>query len=478
MNVTTMIAPEAAPSDSLMGDIFRRQQQTALRLRSSTAADRIATLKKLEAAVLANQDALHRALLADLHKSPTEADLSEIMPVIGEIHHTIKHLKSWMRTKRAAPTMVMLGTKARIRYEPKGVSLLISPWNYPVMLTLAPLACAIGAGNAVIIKPSEMTPATSAVLARMIAATFDPSEIALFEGDSAVATGLLALPFDHIFFTGSPVVGKIVMAAAARHLASVTLELGGKSPVIVDDSADLGKTIKSLLWGKFINNGQTCIAPDYLYVHEKILPEFLDRAKTALAGLYGANTKTNPDYGRIVNERHFTRVKRLLDDATAQGATVVTGGAVDAADKFIAPTLLLNVNPDSLVMQEEIFGPILPIIPYTDLAGPIAHINANPKPLALYVYARDEANITRIIEQTSSGGVCINTSVLHVLHNNLPFGGVNNSGIGSSNGVFGFRAFSHERAILREQFSSTPMLYPPYTRRVQWMLKMIMRFFA
>jgi aldehyde dehydrogenase (NAD+) len=475
MNVTTMIQPVEA-AGSTIPDTFRRQQQTAISLRTSTAEQRIAKLKKLEAAVNANKQALYQALHTDLRKPEAEADLSEIMPVISEIHHTAKHLKSWMRTKRIAPTLTLLGTQARLRYEPKGVTLIISPWNYPINLTLGPLASAIAAGNTAIIKPSELTPNCSAVMAEIIRSTFDPSEIALFEGDAAVSTELLSLPFDHIFFTGSPAVGKIVMAAAAKHLTSVTLELGGKSPVIVDATADITKAANSIMWGKFINNGQTCIAPDYLYVHEKILPEFLEKSKAAIAKMYGTNAQTSPDYCRMVNEKHFSRVKRLIDDATANGATIAAGGAAEIADKFIAPTLLTNVSASSEVMKEEIFGPVLPIIAYSDIAKPIAHINDNQKPLALYVYSKNQQIIDRVITETSTGGACINMSMLHFSHANLPFGGVNNSGIGSSHGIFGFKAFSHERAVLRDQFSTIPMLFPPYTARVKSIIKLTLKY--
>jgi aldehyde dehydrogenase (NAD+) len=476
MNVTTMISPAEALAGSTIPDIFRRQQQTAILLRTSTAEQRIAKLKKLESAVNASKQALYQALHADLRKPEAEADLSEIMPVISEIHHTAKHLKSWMRTKRIAPTLTLLGTQARLRYEPKGVALIISPWNYPINLTLGPLASAIAAGNTAIIKPSELTPNCSAVMAEIIRSTFDPSEIALFEGDAAVSTELLSLPFDHIFFTGSPAVGKIVMAAAAKNLTSVTLELGGKSPVIVDDTADITKAANSIMWGKFINNGQTCIAPDYLYVHEKILPEFLEKSKAAIAKMYGPNAQTSPDYCRMVNEKHFSRVKRLIDDATSNGATIAAGGAAEIADKFIAPTLLTNVSETSEVMKEEIFGPVLPIIPYSDIANPIAHINNNQKPLALYVYSKNNETIGRVITETSTGGACINMSMLHFSHANLPFGGVNNSGIGSSHGIFGFKAFSHERAVLRDQFSTIPMLFPPYTARVKSIIKLTLKY--
>jgi len=478
MNVTTAIAPGVARGDSAIAAVFERQREMAVRLRGSTAAARIAKLRVLEAAVNARRPAIYAALLADLRKPAAEADLSEIMPVISEIHHTVRHLKAWMRTVRVAPTMALLGTQARIRYEPKGVCLIISPWNYPINLTLGPLACAIAAGNTAILKPSEMTPNCSAVLAELIREVFDPSEVALFEGDAAVSTELLGLPFDHMFFTGSPAVGKIVMTAAAKHLSSVTLELGGKSPVLVDATADIPKAAKSVMWGKFLNVGQTCIAPDYVYVHEKVLPAFVEQAKAAITKMYGADAQASPDYCRIVNERHFGRVKRMLDDATAHGATVAMGGAVAEADKFMAPTLLTNVDVNSLVMQEEIFGPLLPILSYSDVSAPIAHINAHPKPLALYVFSKDEGQIERILTETSAGGSCVNTTVLHFSHANLPFGGVNNSGIGSSHGIYGFKAFSHERAVLREQMSATSMLAPPYTKWVKMLIGVTMKYFS
>jgi aldehyde dehydrogenase (NAD+) len=476
MNVTTMISPEAASSGSAIQEVFRRQQQMAISLRTSTAEARIQKLRKLEAAVLAHREAIYQALHADLRKPETEADLSEIMPVISEIHHTAKHLKSWMRTRRVAPTMTLLGTQARLRYEPKGVCLIISPWNYPINLTLGPLASAIAAGNTAIIKPSELTPSCSAVMAELIHSAFDPGEVALFEGDAAVSTELLALPFDHIFFTGSPAVGKIVMAAAAKNLSSVTLELGGKSPVIVDETADVTKAANSVMWGKFINNGQTCIAPDYMYVHEKILTEFLEKSKAAITKMYGQDAQASPDYCRMVNEKHFSRVKRLIDDATSKGARIAAGGAVETGDKFIAPTLLTNVSETAEIMAEEIFGPVLPLISYSDVSVPISYINKNPKPLALYVYSKSDAMINRAISETSTGGSCVNMSMLHFSHANLPFGGVNNSGIGSSHGIFGFRAFSHERAILRDRFSTIPMLFPPYTNRVKLLVKLTLKY--
>ncbi len=472
MNVTTRIG--APPVDQ----IFTSQLATALALRSSTAAERIAKLKKLEAAVLANRQGIYDALWADLHKPEAEADLAEIMHVVGEARHAAKHLRGWMRPRGVAPTLAMLGTQARIRQEPKGRVLIIAPWNYPIGLTLGPVVSAVAAGNAIIIKPSELSPNCSAIMGKIIAEVFSPGEVALVEGDASVATALLELPFDHIFFTGSPAIGKIVMAAAAKNLTSVTLELGGKSPVIVDNTADIKKAAASVAWGKFINAGQTCIAPDYMFVHETILPQFIPALREAIAKMFGPDAKASADYCRIISPRHFTRVEGLLADATAKGATALADGAAAGEQKYIPPTLLTNVPMSAEIMSQEIFGPVLPVIGYKDLGTVIAHINAHPKPLALYIYGKDQHNIDRIITETSSGGVAINMSVLQFTHSNLPFGGVNNSGIGSSHGVYGFRAFSHERAILRDRMSVTPMLFPPYTARVKNLIKMTLRYFA
>jgi len=455
--------------------VFTAQRETAIALRTSTAPTRIAKLRKLEAAVLANRGAIYRALAADLRKPEAEADLFDLLPVISGMRHACRHLKTWMKPKRVAPTMTMFGTKARIRHEPRGVSLIIVPWNYPISLLLGPLTSAIAAGCPAMIKPSEMSPACSALMAKMLAETFAPEEIAAFEGDASVSTALLDLPFDHIFFTGSPAVGKVVMTAAAKHLASVTLELGGKSPVIVDESANITKAAKSVIWGKFTNCGQTCIAPDHVYVHESCLPQFVDAAKAAITNFYGDPARS-PDYGRIINQRHFERVSRLIDDAAARGAAILAGGERDEAQKFIAPTVLTGVGDDALVMQEEIFGPVLPVIPYRYLAEPIATINARPKPLALYVYAKDHARADRVLAETSAGGSCVNASVLQFVHENLPFGGIGNSGLGNAHGFYGFRAFSHERSVLEDKFSIVPMLFPPYTARVKQMIKMAVRY--
>src|SRR3984893_11529954 len=405
--------------------VFAAQRETAIALRTSTAGMRIAKLRKLEAAVLANRGEIYRALAADLRKSESEVDLFDILPVIAGIRHARRHLKSWMKPKRVAPTMTMFGTKARIRHEPRGISLIIAPWNYPISLLLGPLTSAIAAGCPAMIKPSEMSETSSALMAKMIHETFAMQEIALFEGDAAVSKALLDLPFDHIFFTGSPEIGKVVMTAAAKHLASVTLELGGKSPVIVDESANIAKAAKSVAWGKFTNCGQTCIAPDYAFVHESRMPQFIEAMKESIAKMY-SDPARSPDYCRIINGKHFARISHLIEDAAEHGATILAGGERDEAQKFIVPTLLTGAGEDAAIMREEIFGPVLPVLSYQDLAEPIAAINARPKPLALYVYAKNFARVERMLRETSAGGSCVNASNIQFSHDNLPFGGIGN----------------------------------------------------
>ena len=463
--------PASADRPSI-DEVFAAQRETAIALRTSTAHMRREKLRRLEEAVLVNRNAIYRALVGDLRKPEAEADLFEIMPVISGIRHARRHLASWMKPERASPTMTMLGTKARIFYEPRGVALIMASWNYPVSLLVGPLASAIAAGCTAILKPSEISPACSAVITKMIGEAFAPSEIAAFEGDATVASQLLELPFDHIFFTGSPAIGKAVMAAAARHLSSVTLELGGKSPVIVDETADLAKAARSTAWGKFTNCGQTCIAPDYAYVHERLMPQFTEAMKLAIERQYG-DPAQSLDYCRIINERHFDRICRLIDEAVAGGAKMLLGGERGRAQKYIAPTLITGMGKDSHIMKEEIFGPVLPVLPYRELDEPIAAINRRPKPLALYVFAKDQERVRRVLKATSAGGSCVNAAIMQFAHENLPFGGIGTSGLGNAHGFYGFRTFSHERAVLVDKFSVTPLLYPPYTPRVKQMIKWI-----
>jgi len=466
-----------AAEPSAIQRTFAAQANTAIRLRQSTAGERIAKIKKLKATVLAHADDIIAAGFADFGKPAAEVELTEILPIVAEANDAIRKLHSWMKPNKVWPSRMMLGTFGYTQYEPKGRILIISPWNYPVNLTLGPLVSAIAAGNTGIIKTSEMTPHLSTVIATIVRETFEDTEVALFEGDASTAQALLDLPFDHIFFTGSPAVGKVVMAAAAKNLTSVTLELGGKSPTIIDETADLELAAKNTLWAKFTNNGQTCIAPDHIYVHANVKDAFIQHCVTALDNIYGKDAQKidSPDLARIVNPRHVTRVKSLLDDATARGARIITGGQFDESKRFIAPTLLDGIPEDAEIMREEIFGPLLPIISFTNLDSVIAKINADPKPLALYVWSKNNANIQKVMQQTTSGGACINHSVVQFLHGNLPFGGVNNSGIGSGHGYHGFLAFSHERSVVRSWLILAKMFYPPYTNLTRKLIALFIK---
>ncbi len=471
-------APEQNSLDAMHADmqrVFDKQKAYALTLRNSTPAERIAKLKKLRDTVVARSDEIYKACYADFRKPETEVDLAEIFSVVAEANHAIKHLKKWMKPVRVMPTKATFGTRSYIKYEPMGVNLIIAPWNYPINLTICPLISAIAAGNTAILKPSEMTPNTTAFLRKLVADLYDEQEVALFEGDAAVSQALLEMPFDHIFFTGSPAVGKIVMSAAAKHLTKVTLELGGKSPVIVDKTANVKNAAKSMAFTKFSNNGQTCIAPDYVYVHEDVKDEFVRELKNTITGSYGDTLDAQlatPDYARIVNERHHGRVKALLDDAVQRGARVEAGGDVKGdGENFISPTVLTNVDKAGRIMEEEIFGPLLPILTYSDVNEAIDHINANQKPLALYVYTKDQKFAQNVLQNTTSGDACINTGLVQYLHGNLPFGGVNNSGIGKAHGIYGFRTFSHERSVVRDIFASTLLMAPPYNAFVKWLVK-------
>lgn len=447
---------------------FEAQQATAIRWRDSTAAERLARITRLRDAMMAQRDAFYAAFAQDYRKSPAEVEASEFLPVMDEIRHVLGRLKRWMKPQRRWPTANMLGTSATVQYQPRGRVLIIAPWNYPLSLCFGPLVSALAAGNTAIVKPSEMTPAVSALMGRIIADIFPANEVALFEGALPTANALLQLPFDHIFFTGSPAVGKVVMAAAAKHLTSVTLELGGKSPTIVDETADLQLAAQTLMWGKFLNNGQTCVAPDHVYVHASVKEAFVAACRAVLAQRYGATAaaqKANPDLTRIVNQRHTRRVAGLLADAVQRGAQITAGGEVDESQCYVAPTILENIPAEAAIMSEEIFGPVLPLITYTSLDQVIAEINAAPKPLALYVWSRNKDHILRVLMQTSSGGACVNHCVAHFAHGNLPFGGVNNSGIGNAHGEFGFKAFSHERAVLRSSWLMLiKLFFPPYTK--------------
>jgi len=456
---------------------LRRQSAVA----ASTVEERREKLHRLEKLILASRSRIAAAIAADYRKSPVEVDLSEIYPALTEARHARKHLRKWMKPRRVAPTLTLIGTQSEILPEPKGIVLIISPWNFPFNLTIGPLVSAIAAGNCVMIKPSELTPNTSRCIRELLAELFDEDEVAVIEGGVEVAKTLLAMRFDHIFFTGSPAVGKIVMRAAAEHLTSVTLELGGKSPVIVGRSADLDDAARKIAWGKFLNNGQVCIAPDYLLLHSSVREQFLPKLTAAIDDLFGAEAgrADNRDYGRIVNDQHFARVQGLIESAVSEGAAPLLAHASDGSQRFIGPTILTGVSPDSAVLREEIFGPVLPIVEFTGIDEAIGSIRDREKPLVLYLFSRDEKEIADVLARTSAGGTCINDTLIHFFHPNLPFGGAGFSGLGRSHGYFGFEAFSNLRAVLRQKtkFSMAKLLYPPYTGLRRRIVDLTVRFF-
>lgn len=472
-----MTASLPETNETVVRAIFDAQAATALALRDSSAAQRRAKLRSLSRAVLARRDRWYEAFHADLGKPQVEVELTELLPVLDEASHAISHLKLWMRPHGIGPTLTTLGTHAHVQCQPRGRTLIIGPWNYPLNTVLGPLVSAVAAGNTAILKPSEFTPHVNALVAEVVAEVFDPAEVAMVPGAVATSERLLALPFDHIFFTGSPAVGKVVMAAAARHLTSVTLELGGKSPVIVDASADVEAVVRMLAWGKLANAGQTCVAPDHVYVHRSVEARFVDCWRQVVGERYGRDASAvagSRDFGRMVSVRHAGRVASLIDDALARGAVRLDGGEHDAAARYVAPTLLGQVPEDARIEAEEIFGPVLPLRTFDTLDDVIARINAAPKPLALYVFARDRECIAKIATRTSSGSLGVNLCVQQYAHGKLPFGGVNHSGLGNAHGWHGFRAFSHERACLKNgMLNGLRLFFPPYTRRTLGLARLL-----
>ena len=432
--------------------IFALQREHQWEMKATTAEQRKAKLQKLKSVVEAHGDEIVAAVQQDVRKPEAEIRITEYGGVIANIERNINSLDDWMKPLEVVPSMNEQD-KARIVYEARGVCLILGPWNFPLGLALGPLAAAIAAGNCCIVKLSDLCPATARVAAKMIGEACEEKEVALIEGDVDVAAALLELPFNHIFFTGSTRVGKLVMTAAAKNLATVTLELGGKSPVIVDESADVQKIAADLAAAKQFNGGQACISPDYVFIKEQqkdaLTGEFQARVKENLYTEGGQIKKEN--ISQIVNPKNFSRIKKLFDDALAKGAHVAVGGILEEDDRTIHPTLLVDVTPDMLIMQEEIFAPIVPVMTYENLDEVVAYIEERDKPLALYIYSNDQDVIDKVLSGTSSGGVTINGFFSHYLENRLPFGGVNQSGMGSYHGFFGFKAFSHERAIYRHE---------------------------
>ncbi|MGZ3789371.1 MAG: aldehyde dehydrogenase family protein [Bacteriovorax sp.] len=458
-----------------LNEIFSLQSKNRWAISKSTAEERRDKLKRLKNEILKRREDIKLALYNDFKKPYAESELTEIHTVLDEINFAIKHLKCWMKPKRVRTPLTLLGGTSQIHYEARGVVLILSPWNYPFALLMNPLVAAIAAGNCIMARPSEKTPHTGMILKEIIEAVFRPSEIALVLGEVDVAEKLLLLPFDHIFFTGSTNVGKKVMMAAAKNLTTVTLELGGKSPVIIDRDVDLESAVSRIAWGKFMNGGQTCVAPDYLFVPDDLKSKFFDLMKKQILKNYGETSIeriSSPDFARLIDSGSFKRLsekiaheKNVLDDE-------------HFSDQNYLPPTVFESTLKSPIMEDEIFGPILPVIPYRNIDEVLAHIQSNPKPLALYIFSKQKKFIRNVLRSTTSGGAVVNHVVLHLANPRLPFGGVGHSGQGSYHGHFGFKAFSHERSVLRQgKFSLISLYFPPYSGALSKLAFKILRLF-
>ncbi|MGW1270385.1 aldehyde dehydrogenase family protein [Streptomyces sp. NPDC002491] len=456
-------ADQAAATVARLHAVFRTGRTKPLSWRKQQ-------LRALRALLTEHQDVFAQALHTDLGKSATESHVTEIGFLVREIDHTLRHLDRWLRPSRVSVPLSLLPARAWTVREPLGTVLIISPWNYPLNLALAPLIGALAAGNCVVLKPSEVAPATSAVLAHWLPQVLDPQAVAVVEGGVPETTALLDQRFDHVFYTGNGAVGRIVMAAAARHLTPVTLELGGKSPAVVEPGADLAAAARRIAWGKFMNAGQTCVAPDYVLAIGRAGAEIEAHLTEAIREMFGPDPARSDDYGSIVNERHFDRLTGLLDE----GRTVV-GGDHDRGARYIAPTVLADVDPDSAVMREEIFGPVLPIIRVPDLDAAISFITGRDKPLALYAFTASKRTKRRLIAETSSGGLAFGVPTAQLAVPGLPFGGVGESGMGRYHGSYSLDTFSHTKSVLDKplQPDTLRVTYPPYTRRKDRILRRI-----
>lgn len=439
--------------------------------RTRSLAWRVEQLRALRDLLTEKNSEICDALWTDLRKSPMEAQVSEQGFVIAEIDYALAHLAEWMKPGRVHAPLLSQPATARILREPLGVVLIIGAWNYPINLLLAPLVGAVAGGNAALLKPPECSGATSRIMADLIPKYLDSEAISVVEGGPAETQVLLDQEFDHIFFTGSRRTAQMVLEKAARYLTPVTLELGGKSPCIVDEDADLDVAARRIAWGKFINAGQTCVAPDYLLVHEAVEEQLLAGLCDAICTFYGEDPRESPDYCRIGNERNFKRLTELLRQG---GGELFCGGDTDPSQRYIAPTILRNVSPEAAVMQEEIFGPILPVLSVPNVQAAIDFVNARPNPLALYVFSGNQAVQKDILEQTSSGDVCINDVVLQLAVPELPFGGVGSSGMGRYHGRWGFETFTHAKGVLHKSVHlDVPIRYPPYTKSHQQLIKLL-----
>lgn len=457
-----------------LSDILVAQRTQYLAQPAPSYEARIEHLKSLKKSILAHQEQLVQALNRDYgNRSIDDSNISDIMPCINNINYSLKHLKKWMKPSRRHAGLLLAPASIKVQYQPLGVVGIIVPWNFPIMLSVGPLITALAAGNRAMIKLSEFTPETNKVLIAMLASIYDQNHVACVEGEADVAAEFSSLPFDHMLFTGSTTVGRHVMRSAAQNLTPVTLELGGKSPVIVADDIDMNIAVERMIYGKCLNSGQICVAPDYVLVPKEKLNDFVQAYKTKFTKMYG-QVSDNKDYGSIINQRQFDRVMQVLDDAKAKGATVVSANdeAINTDKRKVPTQVITGATDDMLLLQDEIFGPLLPVIPYDDLDEAIDYVNQRPRPLALYLMSFDKTTQQKVMNHTHSGGVCINETVFHVAADDAPFGGIGPSGMGHYHGKEGFLTFSHAKTILKRGkfFNTGKLVHPPYGGALQQLL--------
>jgi len=459
--------------------LFRLQREGAAGTGRSGPEQRLDRLHRLKEWILDQREAIRSALYEDFRKPHTETDITEVFIPVHELRFIMRHLRRWMAPRCVRRTLPLLTTRSRVRCEPLGTNLIMAPFNYPFLLVVQPLSYALAAGNRVILKPSELTPKTARLVKKMTEELFDEREVATVCGGVETATVLLEQPFDHIYFTGSGRVGRIVLEAAARHLTPVTLELGGKSPALLLEDADPEDAAARIAWGKFGNTGHTCIAPDYVLVHDRIREPFLRALTSTLEEMYGSDpaaVKATADYGRVIDEAHMDRFIAWLEEARSRGAKVVAGGSIDPDHRYLAPTVLTDVPDDAGLMQEEIFGPILPVRGFRQLDEALDLVGDRGEPLALYCFGGRREQVDRVIRRTRTGAVLVNDVMIHYLHPRLPFGGVGSSGYGNTSGWYGFRTFSQERAVMEQgRWSPFQLVMPPYTRGVRRIVDLLTR---
>jgi coniferyl-aldehyde dehydrogenase len=475
---TAVLRPASPNAVDELRATLERQRQFFLKAGSPPLDQRRADLAKLKAAIKDKAETIAEVISADFgNRSRHESLLAEVFTTLAGLRHTARHLGHWMRPKRVSVSLELLPGRARIVHQPLGVVGVISPWNYPFQLAIMPLIAALAAGNRVMLKPSELTPRTAEFMAELLAGLFPSEQVATVLGGPDIGAAFARLPFDHLFYTGSTAVGRLVMQAAAENLTPVTLELGGKSPCILGEDAALAGAVESIVYGKLLNAGQTCIAPDYVLLPEGRREEFIALAQQAVAKLY-PSLAANPDYTSIINDRHYRRLRQYVEEARAKGARIVELNPAQEAlgdGRKLAPTLVVEPADELAIMREEIFGPVLPVKTYRRLEDAIDYVNRRPRPLALYYFGADAAKRDAVLERTISGGVSVNETLMHILVEDLPFGGVGASGFGAYHGETGFQTFSHRKGVfLQSRFSGAWLLRPPFGRVTNLMLKVLM----